>query len=131
MWLLLPGRTGFTVTPGPAVSAAAAAVAAPGSGRSSPAGPGSPAGPAPGSSATAATVTAEKPAALLQIGLFSREANAGVMAERLRNAGFKPSVGRRTVNGIEYRAVTVEPGQDMGQTVLRLRDAGFEAFPVY
>jgi hypothetical protein len=150
MWLLLPGRAGFSgdrrfpVTPGPS---AGAAPPVPASGSAPPpADTGSPAGPVPAvpaavaasvpaSSAAAAAPSpagnAGKPAALLQTGLFSREANAGAMAERLRNAGFSPSVGRRSVNGTGYWAVTVEPGQDMGQTILRLKDAGFESFPVY
>jgi hypothetical protein len=142
MWLLLPGRTGFsTVTPGPAAGAAAAspvpanAAGTSVPGRSSPADAGSPAGPAPGPSAMAAAPSpagnAEEPAALLQTGLFSREANARVMAERLRNAGFRPALSRRNVKGTGYWAVTVEPGGDMGQTILRLKDAGFESFPVF
>jgi cell division septation protein DedD len=147
MWLLLPGRAGFsTVTPGPAAAAAVSAGAAV-PGRPSPAETGSPAGAgapaaAPAFSTPAADTApapvpaapparnAEKPAALLQTGLFGREANAGAMAERLRNAGFRPAVSRRTVNGTGYWAVTVEPEQDMRQTILRLRDAGFESFPV-
>jgi hypothetical protein len=152
MWILLPGRAGFsTVTPGPAVSGAAvpappvpagaAETSVPG--RRSPAETASSAGSASGSSAgavvpAAATTTAppparvaERPARLLQIGLFGREANAGIMAERLRNAGFSPSIGRRTVNGTGYWAVTVEPGQDMRRTILQLKNAGFESFPVH
>jgi hypothetical protein len=136
MWLLLPGRSGFsTVTPGPAGVAVAASV----SGRPSPAATGLPPGPAAALSTPAAAVAAtpspagnaEKPAVLLQTGLFGREANAGIMAERLRNAGFTPSMGRRTVNGTGYWAVTVEPGQDVQRTILRLKNAGFESFPVY
>jgi hypothetical protein len=140
MWLLLPGRPGFSpAQAAPAVSTVPEAVPAV-SGRPSPADTGSPAGPAAAPPAPAAPVpaaasspagTAGKPAVLLQTGLFSREANAGALAERLRNAGFRPAVSRRTVSGSDYWAVTVESGQDMGQTILRLRDAGFESFPVF
>ncbi|MDR1900255.1 MAG: SPOR domain-containing protein [Treponema sp.] len=161
MWLLLPGRAGFsTETPGPAAQPAPAAAqptptaaqptpAASQPAAAAPAGPATsppaaqptsaasrptaaaaaPAGPA--ASPPASAPEAGKPAVLLQTGLFGREANAGAMAERLRNAGFAPSVGRRAVNGTDYWAVTVEPGQDMQGTVLRLKDAGFESFPVY
>ncbi|MDR2158482.1 MAG: SPOR domain-containing protein [Treponema sp.] len=113
MWLLLPGRPGFSAeTPDSAVSAP----------------------PVPANSTSAAPVPARnagKPATLLQTGLFGRKENAGIMAEKLRNAGFNPSVGRRTVNGTGYWAVTVEPGQDVQRTILHLKAAGFESFPVY
>jgi hypothetical protein len=163
MWILLPGRAGFsTVTPGPAAGTASPVPAnAAGAARPSPAAAGLPAGSAPGSSVGAAAGTAppvpanamgavtasvpaaaspapavpagdaERPAVLLQTGLFSREANAGAMAERLRSAGFQPALSRRNVKGTEYWAVTVEPGRDMRQTILRLKDAGFESFPVF
>ena len=52
------------------------------------------------------------------------------MAERLRSAGFEPSVARRSVSGNEYWAVSVPSGNDMAAAILRLKDAGFEAFPV-
>jgi hypothetical protein len=67
----------------------------------------------------------------IQTGLFSREENARAMAERLRIAGFTAAVNQRTVNGSAYWAVSIPPGADPDTTVLRLRDAGFEAFPVF
>jgi hypothetical protein len=67
----------------------------------------------------------------IQTGLFSRESNARNMAERLRAAGFVPEVSARTVNGASYWAVSIPPGDDPGNTTMRLKDAGFEAFPVY
>jgi hypothetical protein len=67
----------------------------------------------------------------LQTGLFGNEANARKQAERLRAAGFTPAVSTRRVNGTDYWAVNVPPGQDTGQTILRLKDAGFESFPVF
>jgi cell division septation protein DedD len=68
---------------------------------------------------------------LLQAGLFSREENAQTLAARLRNAGFVPVVSTKTVNGTAYWAVGVLPGGDHNATILRLKDAGFEAFPVW
>jgi hypothetical protein len=67
----------------------------------------------------------------LQTGLFGNEANARKQAERLRAAGFTPATTKRQVNGADYWAVNVPPGQNMSQTILKLKDAGFEAFPVF
>jgi tetratricopeptide (TPR) repeat protein len=67
----------------------------------------------------------------LQAGLFGREENAQALAGRLRNAGFAPLVSTKTVNGTVYWAVGVLPGADHNATILLLKDAGFEAFPVY
>jgi hypothetical protein len=53
------------------------------------------------------------------------------MAERLRRGGFTPLVTRRRVNGTEYWAVGVSPGENMNDTILALKNAGFESFPVY
>jgi hypothetical protein len=68
---------------------------------------------------------------MLQAGLFGREENAQALAGRLRNAGFAPVISTKTVNGTAYWAVGVPPGKDHNATVLLLKDAGFEAFPVY
>jgi hypothetical protein len=67
---------------------------------------------------------------LLQTGLFGREPNAIAMAERLRAAGFLPLIVKRTVNGSDYWAVQVSPDGDINGTIMRLKDAGFESFPV-
>jgi hypothetical protein len=53
------------------------------------------------------------------------------MAERLKAAGFTPLVSRRTVNGAEYWAVSVSAGSDMTAAIMRLKNAGFESFPVF
>jgi cell division septation protein DedD len=70
-------------------------------------------------------------AVVLQTGLFGREENARVMADRLKKAGFTPVVSRRTVNGVSYFAVSVNASGDVNAVILRLKDSGFEAFPVY
>jgi cell division septation protein DedD len=70
-------------------------------------------------------------AAVLQTGLFSREENAQALVRRLNGAGFSAALGRRQVNGVEYWVVTVPAGTDTQQTIMRLKDAGFEAFPVF
>jgi len=68
---------------------------------------------------------------LLQTGLFSREDNALLLAERLRKAGFNPVVSPKKVNGENYWIVGVTPGPDPNRTMLLLRDSGFESFPVF
>ncbi|MDR1248489.1 MAG: SPOR domain-containing protein [Treponema sp.] len=67
----------------------------------------------------------------LQTGLFSREENAQAAATRLAARGFAAEVDRKTVNGVVYWAVSVAPGKDPNQTIMRLKDAGFESFPVF
>jgi tetratricopeptide (TPR) repeat protein len=67
----------------------------------------------------------------LQTGLFSREENAHASANRLAAKGFAATVSRKLVNGVAYWAVSVAPGEDSNRTIMRLKDAGFEAFPVF
>jgi cell division septation protein DedD len=67
----------------------------------------------------------------LQTGLFSREENARSAAARLAAKGFAAEIGRKTVNGVAYWAVSVAPGEDSNRTIMRLKDAGFESFPVF
>ncbi|MCL2230883.1 MAG: SPOR domain-containing protein [Treponema sp.] len=69
-------------------------------------------------------------AARLQTGIYGREANAQAQMTNLRNAGFSPSMERRTVNGNEMFAVTVPAGANQTQTMEALRTAGFESFPI-
>jgi tetratricopeptide (TPR) repeat protein len=82
---------------------------------------------APGIVAQAATAGPRA----LQTGLFSREENAQAAAARLSAKGFAAEVGRKTVNGVAYWAVSVAPGEDSNRTIMRLKDAGFESFPVF
>jgi cell division septation protein DedD len=67
----------------------------------------------------------------LQAGVFSREANAAAMAERLNAAGFESAVSRRAHEGGVLWVVTVPPGPDADSTVTRLKDSGFESFPLF
>jgi tetratricopeptide (TPR) repeat protein len=111
LWLLFPGRGG--IVPSPATAAVEPAKAPP-------------ADPAPKASAG-------EPGAgpVLQAGLFSSEANALELAERLRRAGFNPQIGRRTVKGREYYTVNVSFDGDINKTIRELAGAGFESFPVF
>jgi tetratricopeptide (TPR) repeat protein len=74
-----------------------------------------------------------EPAAVhLQTGLFRQRANAQAQAEKLRKAGFSPSLEQRSANGNEAWAVTVPAGRDVSRSIRDLRDAGFDgSFPVY
>jgi cell division septation protein DedD len=107
LWLLFPGPGAPAASSPPAASAQT---------------------PAP-DAATAVPASAAS-GVLLQTGLFGNEENADRQADRLRTAGFSPRIVRRRVNGAEYWAVGVPPGQNMNQTIQRIKDAGFESFPV-
>jgi len=70
------------------------------------------------------------PGSFLQTGLFGREENARALADRLRKAGFEPHINPRIVNGNNFWAVVVSGGADVNATIKKLKDAGFESFPV-
>ncbi|MDR3167710.1 MAG: SPOR domain-containing protein, partial [Treponema sp.] len=112
LWFLFPGREAVTLVPAagedPAVSSGPA--------DQNPRGPESAGGAAP---------------VVLQTGLFNREENARTMVERLTRAGFQAAIARRGIQGTDYWAVSVPAGNDMGRTIIQLRDAGFESFPVF
>jgi hypothetical protein len=62
----------------------------------------------------------------LQTGVFGRQANAQAQADRLKQAGFSPSIDQRG----EMWAVTVPAGADENRSIRELREAGFESFPL-
>jgi hypothetical protein len=125
LWVLFPGREGI-LQGAPVISAPSAPASA---------------GSVPAASVLAANPPARAPegsaasggreAAVLQTGLFSREENARAMAERLKTAGFEARISPRTVNGTAYWAVSVPSGPEINGTILALKNAGFESFPVY
>jgi cell division septation protein DedD len=67
----------------------------------------------------------------LQAGLFSREENARALVSRLVSRGFTAELSQKLVNGVTYWTVTVPPEEDSNRTIMRLKDAGFESFPVF
>jgi cell division septation protein DedD len=67
---------------------------------------------------------------LLQAGLFSREANAQALLEKLRAAGFPALAERQSRAGGNYTAVYIRPGPDINQSIRDLKAAGFDSFPV-
>jgi hypothetical protein len=113
LWFLFPGREGV-------------ALGSPAAGEDAPVLP-NPAAPNRQPQETAGGAVP----AVLQTGLFSREENARVLTERLNRAGFQPDIVRREVKGAGYWAVIVPAGNDMGRTIIRLKDAGFESFPIF
>jgi hypothetical protein len=68
----------------------------------------------------------------LQTGLFRQRANAQAQAEKLKKAGFSPSLEQRNANGNEAWAVTVPAGRDVSRGIKDLREAGFDgSFPIH
>jgi len=70
------------------------------------------------------------PSVRVQTGLFSKESNAASLVESLKKAGFSAQITKRTVNGGDYFAVMVPPGNDVNKTIRDLKSAGFDSFPV-
>jgi len=101
LWILFPGRENLALT-------APAAVPAP--------------------AATSAPVASG--ATVLQAGLFSREENARSLSEKINKAGFQSVVQSKRQNGAGYWAVYIQFGADMNAMIKKLKDAGFESFPV-
>jgi len=124
LWLLYPGRESIALSPGQAVPVTPVQSPAPQTPTSQ--------------SAVPVTPTAQTPApqpavsymSVLQAGLFSRPENAQTHADSLKKAGFAPEIFPRQVNGNSYWAVCVPYGNDMSSMIRRLKDAGFESFPI-
>ena len=121
LWLLFPGRGSFSLSAAPAGTAPSPAKDAGANPLPSPAAP---------AAALPQSADDDTPIKLLQTGLFGAEINARLQAGQLKNAGFSASVIRRMINGVEYWAVTVPSGEHTNRTILELKNAGFESFPL-
>jgi len=86
---------------------------------------------APPPAPTGAAATAASPAALAryQIGIFSDPRNADLLVAELAKKGFSAKAEKRSVGGRELVAVIVEGEAD--SILLRLKDAGYEAYPLF
>ena len=80
----------------------------------------------PAPAAQAVNPVIQNPAAKLQAGLFSRQANAEAQVENLKKAGFSSSLEQRG----EMWAVIVPAGADTNVSIRELKDAGFDSFPI-
>jgi hypothetical protein len=114
LWLLFPGRESFALSPGLTVPVTPVQ------------------SPIPQTPAPQPTVpqTPVSYTSVLQTGLFSRPENAQTQADSLKRAGFTPEIFPRQVNGNSYWAVCVPYGNDMSSMIRRLKDAGFDSFPI-
>ena len=68
--------------------------------------------------------------AVLQVGIYNNEAHARDLGERLKHAGFQSQIGSRLVNGSNYWTVTVSTPGDPNAMMKKLKDSGFDAFPL-
>jgi len=78
-------------------------------------------------------VVAQAPAAngaVLQTGFFSREENARALSEKLNKSGFQNIIQTKPQNNSTYWVVYVPYSSDMNGMIKKLKDAGFDSFPV-
>ena len=68
----------------------------------------------------------------VQVGLFSREANARELQNKLQSRGFPTAtIILRTIQNVPYWSVVIPAAQDdVSLLVLKLKDAGYEGFPI-
>ncbi|MDR2795203.1 MAG: SPOR domain-containing protein [Spirochaetaceae bacterium] len=113
-WLLSPGRGEPSFVPAEDLQA-----------RPVPANPPSPA------AAKMSSPAPVKAAHSLQTGLYKKKENAALQAERLKADGFNAALSPRVVGGNSYWAVSVKipDGATMKNTIARLKEQGFDAFP--
>jgi hypothetical protein len=84
------------------------------------------------SAENAGSVSKDSRPKALQTGLFGKEENARLMADRLKTAGFEAVINQRKINdGGTYWVVTVPLGTDINRTMVQLKDKGFDSFPVF
>ena len=134
LWLLFPGRESIALSPDLAASAASAAPAAvqlpvPQTLAAQPSVPLTPVQQAPASQPSLSQAPVSQ-TPVLQTGIFSRQENAQTLAENLKKAGFAPEIFPKQVNGNNYWAVGVPYGSDMGSMIGKLKDSGFDSFPI-
>jgi hypothetical protein len=65
-----------------------------------------------------------------QIGVYTTGENADLAAERLQKAGFRALRSTRSQDGRTLQIVYVAAGADSAHTLIALKDAGFEAWPL-
>ena len=85
--------------------------------------------PSPAPAGAAATAASPVALARYQIGIFSDPRNADLLVAELAKKGFSAKAEKRSVGGRELVAVIVEGEAD--SILLRLKDAGYEAYPLF
>jgi cell division septation protein DedD len=86
----------------------------------------SPAAPAPSPSAAADNIT------FYQIGIFSQKANADKVIASLKKKGFNAVIReKKDAKGLTLYSVLVPGGADPNDIGLRLKEAGFETYPLF
>jgi len=83
-----------------------------------------------GSASSSAASSKDQPE-YYQIGIFSKEDNASALLAELTKKGFSARIETRQANGRELKAVLVAAGSDPQATLLKLKDAGYEACPLF
>ena len=89
-----------------------------------------PATPVPATPPAAPATAVEGPVAY-QVGAYRDSSNAAALLERLSRAGFSGKTAKRASRGVELTIVYVLAGTDPGTILLALKDAGFEAWPLF
>ena len=87
--------------------------------------------PAGGGQHTGTAASGQETIVRHQLGFFRNKENAERLAERVREAGFSPDITEETrSSGTVYFVVTVREDAS-GSVSLKLKNAGFESYPVY
>lgn len=87
--------------------------------------------PAGGGQRTGTAASGQETIVRHQLGFFRNKENAERLAERVREAGFSPDITEETrSSGTVYFVVTVREDAS-GSVSLKLKNAGFESYPVY
>jgi len=80
------------------------------------------------SGATAESVEPAGPTRYYQVGAFKDQANAQILAQKLQKLGLTAAYRLRSKK--DLYVVFVESGADSEATILKLKDAGYEAWPL-
>lgn len=91
--------------------------------------------PADGTAAAAsqpdAAESGSTKATAYQVGAFAEEANASALVKELGGKGFSASIVRKERGGRSVWSVLVRAASGADDLLLRLKDAGYEAYPVF
>lgn len=80
--------------------------------------------------------TAAEPAGndetMIQIGSFTRAENAVDLRKTVAEFGFTAEIKKKTVNGTEYNVVVIPVNtEDIQSVIIKLKEKGFEGYPLY